>query len=239
MKRKSNRPLTPEREAYDALQTKLMECGINSSCPYCGSESISNNGWNGDIRRFKCADCGKTFSLFTGTILEKTQFGWDVWVKMTEMHLNGYSMENMLDVLHTDYGLESLHLNIVFSWKHKLLNAMASMPTPKLSGVIQVDETFFREAQKGSRKLESTLKGVERKPRRGAVASKPGVMGNEFANVVVAVDNTNHCIAKVACLGKLTADLFYDLFDEHFENIEFLCTDANYVYRRYSALKVV
>lgn len=235
--RNNNKQLSPERLDYERLQDKLWSHGINSRCPYCGSENICYSGWNGDVRRLKCKDCSKMFSIFTGTILEKSQFSWDVWVKMTSMHLNGYPMENMLNVLKLDYGLDSLHLNIVFNWKHKLLHAMASMPTPKLHGVIQVDETFFREAQKGSKKLESTVKGFERKPRFGPVPSKLGVMGNEFANVVVAVDETNHCVAEVACLGRLTIDLFYDLFDKHFENITYLCTDANYIYKRYSALK--
>ncbi len=237
MGRNKDQQLTPEREDYERLQAKLWAHGINSSCPYCGSKNICNNGWNNNMRRLQCKDCGKIFSLFTGTILEKSQFDWEVWVKMTEMHLNEYPMENMLNVLKIDYGLESLHLNMVFAWKHKLLHAMAAMPTPKLRGVIQVDETFFREAQKGSKHLESTVKGFERKPRFGPVPSKLGVMGNEFANVVVAVDDSNHCVAEVACLGKLTIDLFYDLFDKHFENVAFLCTDANYIYKRYSSLK--
>lgn len=42
-----------------------------------------------------------------------------------------------------------------------------------------------------------------------------------------------------ACLGRLTIDLFYDLFDKHFESITYLCTDANPIYKRYSALKDV
>ena len=239
MSRINNKQLTPEQEDYDRLQAKLWSHGINSSCPYCGSKDIYSNGWNGNVRRLKCKECGKIFSLFSGTILEKSQFGWDVWVKMTEMHLNGYPMENMLNVFKIDYGIESLKISKIFNWKHKLLHAMASMPTPKLKGIIEVDETFFRESQKGSRHLESTVKGIERKKRFGPVPSKLGVMGNEFANVVVAVDDSNHCVAEVACLGRLTIDLFYDLFDKHFEKIDFLCTDANYIYKRYSSLKDV
>ena len=39
---------------------------------------------------------------------------------------------------------------------------MAKMPHPKLKGVIQVDETFFREDQKGSKHLVSTVEGIEK-----------------------------------------------------------------------------
>lgn len=195
MGRNKDKQLTPEREDYERLQAKLWAHEINSSCPYCGSKNICNNGWNNNMRRLQCKDCGKMFSLFTGTLLEKSQFGWGVWVKMTEMHLNGYPLKHMLNVFKIDFGLESLDLNKVFYWKHKIIHAMALMPTPKLKGVIQVDETFFREAQKGSRHLESTVEGIERKKRFGPVPSKLGVMGNEFANVIVAVDESNHCVA--------------------------------------------
>lgn len=93
---------------------------------------------------------------------------------------------------------------------------MAKMPHPKLKGVIQVDETFFREDQKGSKHLVSTVEGIERTARYGPAPSKYGVTVNEFANVVAAVDNRGYCVAKVACLGNLTIDLFYELFDEYF-----------------------
>lgn len=145
----------------------------------------------------------------------------------------------MVNNLQDDLGLLSLDRKSVFIWKHKIIHAMANMPQQKLKGVIQVDETFFREAQKGSRRLESTIEGVERAPRKGAVPSKFGVTGNEFANVVAAVDDRGYCVAKLVCLGNLTIELFYGLFDEHFEDISVLCTDGNYVYRKYSDLKKV
>lgn len=45
---------------------------------------------------------------------------------------------------------------------------MANMPMPALSGVVQVDETFVRESQKGSRHLKSTVSQNEvRNPRYG------------------------------------------------------------------------
>lgn len=50
---------------------------------------------------------------------------------------------------------------------------MANMPQPVLNGVVQADETFVRESQKGTRHLENRVyKKEERKPRRGYKPSK-------------------------------------------------------------------
>lgn len=221
----------------DDLQNRLIAHNINTDCPYCKSKDISSFGKNGNIKRFKCKKCNKTFTLFTGTILEKTKVHWDVWIKVLEMTLNNIPMEHMQEILIKDYGLTGLNYKTVFLWKHKLINALAQMPMPKLSGIVQIDETFFRETQKGSRELESTVIGEDRLPRYGRRPSKYGVMGNEFANVVVATDLKGYCVSKVVGLGKLTIETFTELFDDYLDNPSYLCSDGNKVYREYCKLK--
>lgn len=62
------------------------------------------------------------------------------------MTINYFSLKEMQNVLEKDYGCVGISENTIFLWKHKLIHAVASLPMPKLSGVIQVDETFIREA---------------------------------------------------------------------------------------------
>lgn len=224
---------------FEDLQDKLKKNGINSACPSCNSKIIVGFGHNGKIQRFKCKDCNKTFTLFTGTILEKTKYGWDVWVRMVEMVINHYPMEHMLEVLKKDFELDNINYKTIFTWQHKILHAMAEMPMPKLDSTVQIDETFFRETQKGSRHLESTLKDKERKPRYGYVPSQLGSMGNEFANCVVAINHKGYAVTKVIGLGRLTPEIFFDVFDEYLDNPTFICTDANSVYNKYCSLKKV
>lgn len=219
------------------LQNRLIENGINQTCPACNSDKVVGFGYNGKIKRFKCKECGKTFTLFTGTILEKTKYHWDIWVKVVEMTLNNIPMEHIQQTLIADFGLDGLDYKTVFLWRHKIINALANLPMPKLSGIIQVDETFFREGQKGSRHLESTVKGETRKPRYGRRPSKYGVMGNEFANVVCMTDLNGYTVSKVIGLGKLTVETFTELFDEYIESPSYMCSDGNAVYREYCNLK--
>lgn len=221
----------------DDLQNRLIENKINCSCPTCNSLNIISFGKNGNVKRFKCKDCGKTFTLFTDTILEKTKYHWDIWVKVLEMTLNNIPMEHIQETLISDYGTEDLNYRTVFLMRHKLINALANMPMPKLSGIVQIDETFFRETQKGSRNLESTVKGETRKPRYGRRPSKFGVMGNEFANVVCMTDLKGYTVSKVIGLGKLTVDTFTEEFDSYIDNPSFICADGNSVYKDYCNVK--
>ena len=216
------------------LQNRLEELGVNSACPKCGSNVIVKNGKRANgVREYKCTSCGGKFTLFTGTILEKTRWHWDIWIKVLEMTLNDYSIEKTVNVLERDYGCEGIDPKTVWLWRLKLIHAMASVPMPKLSGVIQVDETFIRESQKGSRHLNSYLKKEERKPRYGRMPSKLGNMGPEFATVTTAIDNRGYCVCKVSGLGKLTTEQFYDSFEPHFESVSFLCSDGNNTYEEY------
>ena len=108
-----------------------------------------------------------------------------------------------------------------------------TITVPKLSGVIQVDETFIRESQKGSRNLYSEIKKEVRQPRYGRVPSKLGPLGPEFATVTTAIDNRGYCVCKVSGLGRLTYEQFLELFEPHFETISYICSDGNRTYEEY------
>ena len=216
------------------LQSRLEKLGVNSICPKCGSSVIVKNGKRANgIREYKCTACNGKFTLFTGTILEKTRWHWDVWIKVLEMTLNNYSIEKTVNVLEKDYHCAGIDPKTVWLWRLKLIHAMAAYPMPKLSGVIQVDETFIRESQKGSRNLYSEIKKEVRQPRYGRVPSKLGPLGPEFATVTTAIDNRGYCVCKVSGLGRLTYEQFLELFEPHFETISYICSDGNRTYEEY------
>lgn len=216
------------------LQQKLEKLQVNSSCPKCNSDNIVKNGKKKRIQQYKCNDCKSRFTLFTGTILEKTKWHWDIWAAVLNMTINSFSLKEIQNALEKDYGCIGINNKTIFLWKHKLIHAIASLPMPKLSGVVQIDEAFIREAQKGSRSLVSYLsKDDERDPRYGRKPSKYGVMGSEFATVTTAIDSRGYSVCKVSCLGKLTTELFITLFEEHLQDPSYICTDANNVYEEY------
>lgn len=216
------------------FQQRLEKLKINSSCPKCDSGNVIKFGKKKRIQQYKCNDCNSRFTLFSETILEKTKWHWDNWIAVLNMIINSFSINQMQNVLEKDYGCTGINHKTIFLWKHKLLHAISVLPMPKLSGVVQVDETFIRESQKGTRNLSSYLsKDDEREPRYGRQPSKYGVMGSEFATVVTAIDSRGYSVSKVTCLGKLTTELFVTLFEEHLQDPSYICSDANSVYEEF------
>jgi len=44
-----------------------------------------------------------------------------------------------------------IHTSTAFYWRHKILNALRSLGFAKLRGIIESDETYFLESDKGKK----------------------------------------------------------------------------------------
>lgn len=218
---------------YSVSEQKLATLGLGCACPGCGSIAVERNGTNAaGIQRLHCQDCGKSFTRFTGTLLEKSRFPWDVWVEVLRMVLNDDALQTIKTVLEHDFGCAGINIKTVFAMRMKLIHAMAAIEPPKLTGVIQLDESFVRESQKGNnRELVSYVKGIERVARYGRKPSKLGPLGAEFATILTAIDSRGYCVCKVVALGRATPDSVIDLYENHCVDAAYLCSDANSIYQ--------
>ncbi|WP_279159533.1 hypothetical protein [Thomasclavelia cocleata] len=116
----------------------------------------------------------------------------------------------------------------------KILDACKDIPPPILSGVIEADETFIHEGQKGSLKLIDPLDVKKtRKARKTHIASQYRTMGPEFANIACCIDRTEHLVAQVIGVGAMNRDDFDNNLATHLKNVTFLCSDANSIYEGY------
>ncbi len=220
---------------YGVAEQHLIKAGVNNCCPECGSISISCNGKSkAGIQVYFCKDCRNTYTRFSGTLLERSRYPWDVWVEVLRMTLSDYSVEKMKSRLESDFGCEGISIETLFYMRLKLIYAMAAMPLPKLSGVIQADETVLYESQKGSKKgLVSYIKGEERKPRVGRCPSKYGTLGAEFSTILTLIDDRGYCVCRFVSLGRATVEHVTDLFEEACYIPAFVCTDGNTIYSAY------
>lgn len=89
-------------------EKKLRDNKINRVCPYCKCSIVVRNGNKNDISHFKCKMCGKQFTMFTGTIMEKTRYPWEVWVFILQSILNNLTTSKTTAMLKYDYNYSSI-----------------------------------------------------------------------------------------------------------------------------------
>lgn len=217
----------------------LKQQDFHILCPYCkGRNYYSHSHPNSRDIRFYCNDCQKAFSPFTGTLVQGSGIPWEVWVELVHCTLDNLSLVATKHILEADYGL-SMNQQTILSYRHKIQKAITlTFPMPKLSGVVQVDETYFREGQKGSRSLVNVAPtAVDKRVARLHTKSHPskmGINGPEFCCVVTGSDSSKHIAAVVTGLGKSSSQPFEEYFADYLGDVAFLCSDGFEAYSRYA-----
>lgn len=217
------------------IQAHLTANAIETPCPECHGTHVKKFGKRGVIQRYRCLGCGRTFTALTGTILEKTNYTWDVWVEVIHGMLNGIGIEKTRQTLADDYCCSKIDKTTVWLMRMKVMYAVAGIPSPTLTGVIQFDDTFLKEDQKASRHLVNPLPDKvkpTRPPRYGRVPSSLGIRGNEFATITTAIDSTKHCVCRVLACGAVPEGVLYDFVNDHTDGIAFACSDGDGTYKR-------
>ena len=151
-KLKTGENLKPAIKAVSTqtVEDHLLSAGIKPTCPKCGSVEHKQNGLTAKgTHRFKYK-CGKTFTLLTDTIFDSLSYSWDEWVGFVESAINFNAIQNASS--NYEDCQSKVHPKNADMWlvRMRIYQAMTLMPIPQLSGNIQMDEKYFREAQKGS-----------------------------------------------------------------------------------------
>ena len=209
------------------IENVFKQNGIEFVCPVCGSVNRVKNGKNrSGLVRYKCKDCGTGYTVETNTIFEGTDYSWDEMVNAVYYVITKQSVEYiMMNVKQTPI----LKAN---AWllQHKILHLLAQFPLPKLHGIIQIDEKYLRENQKGSRELVSFLDSKKtRRARRHNYRSEAGIFGPEFINVLCAVDDSGTKWAMPVCLGPMGMEELEQL-TPYLDDVSYICTDNYAVY---------
>ncbi len=164
------------------------------TCPRCGG----GDSWRTAARLWMCAACGVKTSATAGTIFHRSHSPISTWfaaVWFVTSQKNGVSAQGLQRVL--GFGSDET----AWAWLHKLRRAMVRPERERLSGIVEVDESFIG-GQTPGRKGGSTLKApvmiaVERTGKRAlgrvrlAVAEAPNTNELvEFACTVIEPGST-------------------------------------------------
>jgi len=134
-------------------------------CPRCAAGAP----WRTARGQFHCSQCGIQTSVTAGTIFHRTRKPLSLWFR-TMWHITGQK-----------YGANALGIQRVLNfgsyhtawqWLHKLRRAMVRPGRDRLSGVVEVDETYV-----GGKKPGKRGRGAEGKALVGIAVEDKGEEG--------------------------------------------------------------
>lgn len=137
--------------------------------------------------------------------------------------VEGYTLPKIAEKL-------QIHISTAFYWRHKILNALGSLGFNQLQGIVESDETFFRESMKGREITHRKSK------KRGEKDEKRGISNLKIA-VVVAQDRNGSVIARKAGTGRVRAEEIDTVIGEYIHPSALLCTDNATNYKKFAKLK--
>lgn len=207
-------PAKNEPVAIHEIEARM---GDVPACPHCGSHDLGKWGKAHGLKRLRCRDCKRTFNALTGTPLARLRKKekWDAFAATLK---EGATVRSSAETC-------GVHRNTTFRWRHRFLAWISENKPPSLHGVVEADETFFLESQKGSRHLN-------RKPRkRGGKASKRG-RSKEQICVLVARDRSGQTTDHI--LPAFSAEVVERLLGPAIDLDAMLCTDGAKVYATFA-----
>ena len=188
-------------------------------CPRCGNERCYRHGFANDLQRYRCCACGRTFNDLTGTPLARLRLK-GKWLAYSQVLLDSLPVRKAADRV-------GVHRNTAFRWRHRFLHWVKLDRPAALNGIVEADETFLLESQKGSRTLDRPPR------RRGGRAAKRGI-SSELDCILVARDREGRTIDAVTGRGALTAaQLERDLLPS-LDRQALLVSDSHAAYRGFA-----
>ena len=159
-------------------------------CPDCACPCWRRHGHANDLQRYRCCECGRTFNDLSGTPLARLRLK-DKWLQYLAVLLDSMPVRKAAARL-------GVHRNTAFRWRHRFLDRIKHDRPRQLGGIVEADEMFLLESQKGSRKLKRAPR------RRGGAARKRGI-SRELDCILVARDRSGQTIDAVTGRGALQA----------------------------------
>lgn len=213
-------------EDFDREELTDKRFSHDRKCPHCVSTNLVKNGNHNGRQRFLCKNCHRTFGETTNTVLHSTKKDIAQWVKFAWCMVRGFSLHRC----HEEVGISA---RTAFFWRHKILFAISKiLKTDKVDGVVETDETYFLESEKGKRRID-WLKIGRTARKRGGSAEKRGI-SDEQVCVICSLDRIGNILSEATGKSRPKQTDIERFFDGRLVTNSVLCTDEHSSYKAFA-----
>ncbi|WP_338767879.1 IS1595 family transposase [Massilia sp. METH4] len=159
-------------------------------CPHCACPHCHRSGKANGLQRYRCMGCRSSYNALTGTPLAHLKRR-DKWLAYLQCLIESTTVRGAAKRV-------SVAKSTSFRWRHRFIAAVRQERRPELSTVVEADETYHLESQKGSRHLDRPAR------KRGGKATRRGI-SCELDCILVARDRNKLTYDFVTGRGPVSA----------------------------------
>jgi transposase-like protein len=189
-------------------------------CPHCGCARKHRCGHASGLQRFRCLSCRRSHNALTGTPLARLRKK-ECWLSYLQCVLESRTVRDAARRV-------GVHRTTSFRWRHRFVpGAMRERPA-MLSAIVEADETYRLESQKGSRSLTRPAR------KRGGMAQRRGI-NKQHDCLLVARDRNGQTLDFHTGRGQVTAAQLRTCLEPVLPADGLLISDGALAYRRFAA----
>ena len=211
-RREAEPALSGASQGAASLAAIEARVGEDRRCPHCGTTGAVSRGKARGLRRYQCKECRKTFNAATGTALSGLHRK-DKWLAFGGCLAEGLTLRASAERC-------GLAVSTTFRWRHRFPAEKTPAPC-KLTGIVEVDETYVLESLKEQRNLG-------RKPRHRSGKARKRGLSDEQVPVSVAAERSGRTVSAV--LPAVTAENLRAIIEQVVDRDIILVSDGHRAY---------
>jgi transposase-like protein len=197
----------------------IERAAAGRGCPRCGCSRVHRCGQASGLQRLRCLGCRRSYNALTGTPLARLRKRGH-WLTYLQCVLESRTVRKAA-------AITGVHRTTSFRWRHRFVPGMTRDRPAQLSRIVEADETYLLESQKGARHMKRPAR------RRGGKAPQRAT-GRAHDCLLVACDRDGRAIDFHTGRGPVTARQLAASLGPVLADDALLISEGALAYRRFA-----